>query len=160
MRKKNQIRPEVSSDASGVPSRHPRPTTQRTTRKTVDIEIMYGFNLQTDSNDAWRGLGDSVTTPLNKYYIWQMHQHQRIRNEPRTEQRDPVLGECHFNLNEHALLRGSTRLEIGTSKCYEPSIQRQAAAAGLPGSKLVLRLALRTLRTELDDLQQLASAVH
>ena len=60
----------------------------------------------------------------------------------------------------HALLCGSTRLEIGTSKCYEPSIQSRAAAAGLPGSKHVLRLALRTLRTELDDLQQLASAVH
>ena len=40
-------------------------------RETVHIEIMDGFSLQTDSNDAWHGLGDSVTTPFNKYYIWQ-----------------------------------------------------------------------------------------
>ena len=90
----------ADEDASGLPGRHPRPTTQRTTRELVDIEIMDGFSLQTDSSDAWRGFGDSVTTPLNNYYIWQMHQHQRIRTEPKTGPRDPLLGECYFNLNE------------------------------------------------------------
>ena len=29
-------------------------------------------------DEAWRRPGDSVTTPFHKYYIWQMHQHQRI----------------------------------------------------------------------------------
>ena len=51
-------------------------------------------------DEAWRRPGDSVTTPFHKYYIWQMHQHQRIRTEPKTGPRDPLLGECYFNLNE------------------------------------------------------------
>ena len=98
-------------------------------------------------DEAWRRPGDSVTTPFHKYYIWQMHQHQRIRTEPKTA--PPLLGECYFNLNEpRTALRkhkvGDWNFQVLQSLRRG---QRQAATAGLPGSKLVLRLAMRALRT-------------
>ena len=43
-------------------------------------------------------------------------------------------------------------------RCIERG-QRQAATERSPGSKLMLRLATRALRSEFDDMQQLASAV-
>ena len=83
--------------------------------KTVHLEIMDGFSSQTDSNDAWHGLGDSVTTPFNKYYIWQMHHHEPRRMRWITT----------FSISYHSLQLTAT---IGKEPSEE---QREALMEGL-----------------------------